>query len=97
MHQVEFPNGKLYAVAPLGLTEEACDLLEMQEQLGEDGFSMARFVRVIRTCISQAMDAAGNTPDEIREALGCVPLSLTDKSEIIKRLLAVMVSGSPAE
>ena len=96
MVAVKFPNGKDYAVAPLGLTDEACELLEIQEEMDGEEFSMARFVRCVRNCAVQSMLAAGNTIDEVNEALASVPLSVGGDSRVFKDLLSAMIGGTLA-
>lgn len=96
MVTVTFPNGKAYPVAPLGLTDEACELLEVQEAMEEADFSMARFVRVIRNCAVQSMLAAGNDLDAVNEALASVPLSIGGDSAVFKDMLSAMIGGTAA-
>lgn len=68
---IELRNGKSYNFVTLGLTDEACALLELQEA---ENPSMSQVLRAMRNAIKQSLLAGGQTDAEAEEALGAIKI-----------------------
>lgn len=90
MAKIKLPNGREYDFAALPFSEEAIELISMNEQ---SDVSMGAFLKVFRACIRQSLEASGYKPDEIDAALKSIPLS--DKGQpVLAKIMAVLLDGN---
>ncbi len=75
MSGIILPNGTEYQFAPLGFTDEACELLELSEQIDSGNIPVSRFLRVTRNCMVQSLRDGGASQEQIDEALASIKLS----------------------
>ena len=86
--RLTLPNGREYDFAPLGYTEEACRLLELQESMDEDGFRASTFLRCLRANMIQSLIDGGSSSDDAVAAVASIQIN--DK-ETVHRVMAAML------
>lgn len=72
---VKFPDGVERDISPLGLTEEAVELLDVQEQIASDGFQFSRLPKTFRRCLVDSLRASGYEDAEIDRATRSIPIT----------------------